>query len=1031
MAETIGQAYIEIIPSADGISSKIEKEMSDAGSTSGVAFSAAFGGAAGVAMSKALSGVEAIGGAVMDFAKESVQTGNEFDAAMSQVAATAGKTMEQLNSEVVETDTAFGHFQGNLTDFAQFMGSNTAFSAKQAAEALNYMALAGYDAKTSVEMLPNVLSLAAAGAIDLGEASDMVTDVSSALNLSLDETATMVDQMAAAAASSNTSVAQLGAAMLKIGGTAANLKGGTQELSTALGILANNGIKSAEGGTHLRNMMLSITNIKTDAALTAMDRLGLSAQFAYDEMGNLRGMDEIFTDLNNAMSNLSNQDKDWILGAIFNKTDLSAARAMLAGMNITINDLNGALQNSGVNWDQYADKVWAAEGAIEGIAGNIAYDIAQGLSDAEIQDYLVNEYEINTEDAIAAINAAKSSVVSSESAWDSLYGKIGDAEGAAQQMADTQLDNLLGQLTLMDSALEGAKIAIAGEFTPALTDMVKLGQKGISDLTAAFQQGGFEGFLDKMSELVPKVGQMIIDKLPEFTEKGMQMIQALVEGAQQMTPYLTEAISKSMTIIFNSLGDFLPQLTSLISDTIVAVAKLTADNADQFADVVITILGAIGDGLIAAAPILLEAIPSLIETIITGFASNASAFVALIPTIVAALGPVILSAFNALSGIIGPAIQPFISSTIQPAISSALSSVGTSLSTALASAGTAITGVLSSLWAGLVTAVNEAMIALTADMGATFASGGAAALGTAATAIVGGIVAFFVGAEVGTKIGETLFPSDAQLYEQYEGITGTFDMLKDFFIALGDFFVMLWKDISAGAKEFFAAVVDFFVMGWEDISTWFTKALTGVSEFFTAIYDFFAMAWEKITMQFSEGIANAEELFNGFIENSLSWGVDLMANFIKGILSKFGDLKSTLTKLGELVKSLIGFSEPEKGPLSDFHTYAPDMMELFAKGIRDNETVVASQMQKSFNLGDAIVQNNIASEAAQSIAYESPVVANSDNSELSGQFAQAVELLKQLNEKDPVEIGASASGIFTLMRKENEIYKRANGIGAF
>ena len=90
------------------------------------------------------------------------------------------------------------------------MGATTAFSATEASNALNYMALAGYDAETSMAMLPNVLNLAAAGGIDLASASDMVTDAQSALGLTLDETSVMVDQMAMAASKSNTSVAQLG-----------------------------------------------------------------------------------------------------------------------------------------------------------------------------------------------------------------------------------------------------------------------------------------------------------------------------------------------------------------------------------------------------------------------------------------------------------------------------------------------------------------------------------------------------------------------------------------------------------------------------------------------------------------------------------------------------------------------------------------------------------------------------------------------------------------------------------------------------
>ena len=113
---------------------------------------------------------------------------------------------------------------------------------------LNYMALAGYDAEKSMAMLPNVLNLAASGSMDLAHASDMITDTQSALGLSMDETTELVNKMAKTASSSNTSVSQLGEAMLQIGGSAKKLSGGTTELATILGILADNGMKLLKRG---------------------------------------------------------------------------------------------------------------------------------------------------------------------------------------------------------------------------------------------------------------------------------------------------------------------------------------------------------------------------------------------------------------------------------------------------------------------------------------------------------------------------------------------------------------------------------------------------------------------------------------------------------------------------------------------------------------------------------------------------------------------------------------------------------------
>ena len=228
-----------------------------------------------------------------------VKTTADFDSSMSQVQATMGITkdsMSDLNGASVNTMDA-------LRDLAKQMGAETAFSASECADAMNYLALAGYDTQEIYDTLPTVLNLAAAGDIDLASASDMVTDAMSALGMETSEADTMVDQMAKTASLTNTSVAQLGEGILTIGATARTVKGGTAELNAALGILANNGIKSAEGGTHLRNVILSLQN-PTDKAAAQMNALGISV---YDSEGNMRSLNDILGDLNTSMDCMTAQ----------------------------------------------------------------------------------------------------------------------------------------------------------------------------------------------------------------------------------------------------------------------------------------------------------------------------------------------------------------------------------------------------------------------------------------------------------------------------------------------------------------------------------------------------------------------------------------------------------------------------------------------------------------------------------------------------------------------------------------------------
>ena len=339
--------------SFSSVNSKISKIGSVAIKATGVAIKAT-GIAAGA--------VAALGGAA-------IKVGKEFEASMSQVYATMGidKTSKEGQKQM-----------GTLEKAARDMGKSTAFSASEAAEGLNYLALAGYSADEAATALPYTLKLAGAGAMELGAASDMVTDAMAALNLEANETnlSTFSDQLAKTATKTNTDVSQLGEAILTVGGTAANLAGGTAELDTALGILANVGIKGSEGGTKLRNMITSLQS-PTDKAAESMEKLGLQV---YDQQGNMRSLNDIFSDMNTAMAGMTNAEKDSILSSMFNKRDLAAVRGMLSSAGEEFSSLQATIQDSA----GATDKMYATQ--LDNLEGDLAI-FKSALSDLGIGIY--------------------------------------------------------------------------------------------------------------------------------------------------------------------------------------------------------------------------------------------------------------------------------------------------------------------------------------------------------------------------------------------------------------------------------------------------------------------------------------------------------------------------------------------------------------------------------------------------------------------------------------------------------------------
>ena len=577
--------------------------------------------------------------AVTAFAASSVNTGMAFDSSMSQVAATMGYTVEELNTAGSEANETYNE----LREFAMEMGSSTAFSASQAADALNYMALAGYDADTSMAMLPNVLNLAAAGGIELATASDMVTDAQSALGLSLDETAELVDKMAKASSKSNTSVSQLGEAILTIGGTAKNLAGGTTELSTALGILADNGVKGAEGGTALRNIVLSLS-APTDAAAKSMAKLGLEV---FDAEGNMRPLNDTFNDLNGILSTMTQEEQTQVLSDLFNKTDLKSVNALLANSGDRFNELSAAI-----------DGAWLTTDSLSSSLSDVGLDLTSmqdnlkklGISESDFSDILVDA-KGNAEYFADALWEAADTGVS----YDDIIGAIGgdlnnlqtafdNTTGAAQAMADTQLDNLAGDITMFQSALEGAQILVSDELSPTLREFVQFGTNSISTLSSAFKEGGLSGAMTALGTILSDGLGMVIDKLPMMVDAGMQLLGALGQGLLDNLPLIVDAalqivttvgtgllkalpkVAEAAIIIISTLasgiGSSLPTLIPTVVDTVITVVDTLIENMPLLLDAGMQLLSGLTQGIIDAIPILVERLPELIISFVGFITEN-------------------------------------------------------------------------------------------------------------------------------------------------------------------------------------------------------------------------------------------------------------------------------------------------------------------------------------------------------------------------------------------------------------------------
>ncbi len=557
----------------------------------------------GAATAAAASAVGAMGVAA-------VRTGMDFEKSMSQVAATM-----LLDKSTEEGQKAFA----TLENAARQCGRETAFSATEAAEALNYLALAGYDAEKAAGALPTVLKLAGAGAMELAAASDMITDSMSALDIEAtqENLESFADQMAQTASKSNTSVAQLGEAILTVGGTAKNLAGGTTELNTALGILADNGIKAAEGGTHLRNMILSLQSPRNDDAAAMFEDMGLSA---YDAAGNMRSLGDIFGDINKSLSGASTQKVDETLSTIFKLTDLSSARAMLAATTDSVKSLGAVVDASLAGSGTSISKL--------GIdLKKMAKEFDAATSQKKFAQDMKKQFNMTGEQAGVLFNGLQSLASGTGNRFDELTKAVEGSAGACADMYAIQLDNLNGDIDILKSGLSDLGISIYKDLNAPLREMTQFATRMVSQLSFAFYEQGMEGMAGAAGNCLSAAVNALIGYAPKVTSLGISLLENFIDGITGNSGEIAGAASRVLSVFTEGLFKLVPKVITAGLDLILQFTQSITGELPQLMDSGTQAVTNLVDGIVSRLPEIVQTAVSLVENLALGLVKNAPALI--------------------------------------------------------------------------------------------------------------------------------------------------------------------------------------------------------------------------------------------------------------------------------------------------------------------------------------------------------------------------------------------------------------------
>ena len=802
----------------------------------------------------------------------SVKVGSDFEASMSKVAAISGATGDDLKA---------------LTDKAKEMGATTKFSASESADALQYMAMAGWKTEDMLNGLEGIMNLAAASGEDLATTSDIVTDALTAFGLSAEDSTHFADVLAQASSNANTNVGMMGETFKYVAPVAGALGYTAEDTALAIGLMANSGIKASQAGTSLRSIMSRMAK-PTKEVQGAMDKLGVSLT---DSNGNMKSLNEVMGDLRNGFAGLSEAEAAEMAAALGGQEAMSG---LLAIVNASDDD-----------FDKLSDAIYSCDGAAKRMADTMN-DNLQGqitILKSGLEGLGISLYENMEAPLKEVVKEAQNMVQQLQDAFnngglDEVVSTVGDifaqivekAASAAPDLIDVASDMIQSFLTGINNNLP--EIASAG------VDIVtSLGSALIENTGLLWSTGVallaevLSGLADNMPQLVesakdalsqfgsalveyaPSIGESaakivsylasaVIENLPQIIEVGKQIVQGFIAGIEQEFP---------------GLGAFLSGLFDGFASTLAPIAQTVVDA-----------LSNIFSALDGADPETMEALGKAIGTIAASIAALkvASEVVGGVKNLLSVLGGFRKTAGNVI-GIVPKVVEGF----------QLLSGGAGTFSEVLALEFPKL--------AGIITKVTGSFGTLASTISGVFTKIGA---------VVGPAISKI--ASLISSIGPTIAGIGAVIGGAVMAVTNFFGMLKDGFSWVKEALMVIGIAIAAvgavilGAPALVAAVVAGIVAAVATLVVVIKDHWTQIVDFFKGIPDKIGEVVDSIVAWFQELPGRISTWLTNTITAISEWGSELYTNittFVSEAISAVGDWFAQLPyKIGYALGTAIG-----------------------------------------------------------------------------------------------------------------------------
>lgn len=511
--------------------------------------------------------VSAVSTALGGAAAAAVKVGVSFESEMSKVSAISGATGDELQK---------------LTDKAKEMGAKTKFSASESAQAMEYMAMAGWKTQDMLSGIEGIMDLAAASGEDLATTSDIVTDALTAFGLSASDSTHFANVLAAASSNANTNVGMMGETFKYVAPVAGALGYSVEDCATAIGLMANSGIKASQAGTALRSIFTRMAK-PTNEVQGAMDALGISLT---KSDGSMKSLNEIMVDLRKGFSGLTQDQKAQMAAALGGQEAMSGLLAIVNASQGDFDKLASAIKNadgtaanmSETMQDNLEGAVTILKSSLEGLGIEIYESLDTPLKNTAVQ---ATQAVGDMTDAFK--NGGLKPAV--KEAGNVFADFAVDAASHAPEMVDTAVDFIESFISgvsgnkgrLLTAAAEVAE-SIAGGLASLLpTELKKPAQDAVEALSESLNSGGLKSAgkkavsvfknLTKEAGTLAKVALPPVTKAIDLLSGNLGVVAPLVAGATTALKLYSTAtkVSKNQT---NLNAAALARLTAMASNPI-------------------------------------------------------------------------------------------------------------------------------------------------------------------------------------------------------------------------------------------------------------------------------------------------------------------------------------------------------------------------------------------------------------------------------------------------------------------------------